>query len=221
MLSYCCGLCLYIAVVLGHEIIFGASLAMWKNIVPRVPDKTKISDSDGRKWKRKTEPFLQRPWKLLENCCVQLDTRTNVVAALPCKLAIFTGKFHHSGSMNLRALFRAFACKWDELLCDERGRNHKRWRTNGVLNPAIALGELEDARPRMTLSFRARIFFLAPFFCRVSVLDCCSGQSPGNEMCETSVTLFGTTRASSIMHRYSMPCQSQQVTSKWNLCVSS
>ena len=25
-------------------------------------------------------------------------------------------------------------------------------------------------------------FFLAPFFCKVSVLDCCTGQSPGNEM---------------------------------------
>lgn len=53
-------------------------------------------------------------------------TRTNVVAALPCKLAISIGNFHHSGSMNVRALFRAFACKWGELLRDERGRNHKR-----------------------------------------------------------------------------------------------
>lgn len=133
-------------------------------LVPRSPcekllsDKTKISDSDGQKWKRKTEPFLQRPWKLLENCCVQLDPRTTVVAALPCKLAISTGNFHHSGFMNLRALFRAFACKRGELLRDERGRNHKRWRRHDVLNPAIALGELEDARPRMTLSFRARIW---------------------------------------------------------------
>ena len=26
------------------------------------------------------------------------------------------------------------------------------------------------------------VFFFAPFFCRVSVLDCCTGQSTSNEM---------------------------------------
>ena len=35
-------------------------------------------------------------------------------------------------------------------------------------------------------------FFLAPFFCKVSVLDCCTGQSPGNEMIVLLVSLQAT-----------------------------
>ena len=37
-------------------------------------------------------------------------------------------------------------------------------------------------------------FFLAPFFCKVSVLDCCAGQSPGNEMTVLLVSLQATSR---------------------------
>ena len=35
-------------------------------------------------------------------------------------------------------------------------------------------------------------FFLAPFFRKVSVLDCCTGQSPGNEMTVLLVSLQAT-----------------------------
>ena len=35
-------------------------------------------------------------------------------------------------------------------------------------------------------------FFFAPFFCRVSVLDCCTGQYPGNERTVLLVSLQAT-----------------------------
>ena len=45
-------------------------------------------------------------------------------------------------------------------------------------------------------------FFLAPFFCRVSVLDCCTGQSPGNEM----TVLLGSLQATKGGVAKSKPC---------------
>ena len=154
--------------MLVHYCIPGPWYYFWclarhvKSIVHRVPEKTKISDSDGRKWKRKIEPFFAMPMKIVgkllcparptHKCCGRLAVQTGHINA------ISAGNFHHSGSINFRALFRAFVCKWGGLLRDEGGRNHKRWRRHDVLNPAIALGEPEDARPRMTLSFRACIW---------------------------------------------------------------
>ena len=52
---------------------------------------------------------------------------------------------------------------------------------------------LEDRRVRISRPLRYFVFFfLAPFFRKVSVLDCCTGQSPGNEMTVLLVSLQAT-----------------------------
>ena len=59
------------------------------------------------------------------------------------------------------------------------------------VGPEFAVCVLKTGRSRCQIS-QLCFFFLAPFFCRISVLDCCTGPSPGNEMTVVLASLQAT-----------------------------